>query len=121
MALQPVSDNPFRTMTPADTTGSSGPIQDPGLPVIEIDSNSGFCFGVVNAIGKAESELAGGVELLCLGDIVHNASEVERLRRCGLRTITHDDLEGCTAAACFSAPTANPLRLTGVCRPTATA
>lgn len=94
MALQPVSDNPFRTMTPADTTGSSGPIHDPGLPVIEIDSNSGFCFGVVNAIGKAESELAGGVELLCLGDIVHNASEVERLRRCGLRTITHDDLEG---------------------------
>ena len=64
------------------------------FPVIEIDSNSGFCFGVVTAIQKAEAELAEGGDLACLGDIVHNASEVERLRLRGLRTITHDDLEG---------------------------
>lgn len=61
--------------------------------MIEIDSNSGFCFGVVTAIDKAEAELTRGESLACLGDIVHNASEVERLRLRGLRTITHDDLE----------------------------
>lgn len=60
---------------------------------IEIDKDSGFCFGVVNAIKKAEEELAKGVPLYCLGDIVHNAAEVERLRRKGLITITHADLE----------------------------
>lgn len=62
-------------------------------PVIEIDNNSGFCFGVVTAIEKAEAELSEGRSLLCLGDIVHNASEVERLRLRGLRTITHSDLK----------------------------
>lgn len=60
---------------------------------IEIDSNSGFCFGVVNAIEKAEIELEHSDKLYCLGDIVHNASEVERLRKKGLETITHADLE----------------------------
>lgn len=60
---------------------------------VEIDSNSGFCFGVVTAIQKAESELARSGRLACLGDIVHNASEVERLRLRGLRTITHTELE----------------------------
>lgn len=70
-----------------------GPEMGPGLPLIEIDNNSGFCFGVVTAIEKAEAELSRGEELACLGDIVHNASEVERLRIRGLRTITHDDLE----------------------------
>lgn len=59
---------------------------------IEIDKNSGFCFGVVTAITKAEAELRRTGSLKCLGDIVHNASEVERLGRLGLRTITHDDL-----------------------------
>lgn len=63
-----------------------------GIPIIEIDTNSGFCFGVVNAIEKAEAELASGRGLVCLGDIVHNASEVERLRIKGLDTITHRDL-----------------------------
>ncbi len=63
------------------------------MPVIEIDENSGFCFGVVTAIEKAEAELARAGSLHCLGDIVHNASEVERLRLRGLDTITHDDLE----------------------------
>lgn len=60
---------------------------------IEIDSNSGFCFGVVTAIDKAEAELSRGESLACLGDIVHNASEVERLRLRGLHTITHEDLK----------------------------
>lgn len=59
---------------------------------IEIDSNSGFCFGVVTAIKKAEEELDASGKLYCLGDIVHNAGEVERLRLKGLETITHEDL-----------------------------
>lgn len=63
------------------------------MPLIEIDENSGFCFGVVTAIEKAEAQLARTGELYCLGDIVHNASEVERLRLRGLRTITHADFE----------------------------
>ena len=63
------------------------------MPEIEIDHNSGFCFGVVNAIEKAEAELARSGRLYCLGDIVHNASEVERLRLRGLDTITHSDLD----------------------------
>lgn len=60
--------------------------------VITIDSSSGFCFGVVNAIRKAEEKLEAGGTLHCLGDIVHNSDEVERLRRKGLDTISHDDL-----------------------------
>lgn len=60
---------------------------------IEIDSDSGFCFGVVTAIRKAEEELDKSGTLYCLGDIVHNAREVERLRKKGLVTITHADLE----------------------------
>lgn len=59
---------------------------------IEIDSGSGFCFGVVTAINKAEAELASDKSLYCLGDIVHNSSEVERLRKKGLVTITHTQL-----------------------------
>ncbi|MCM1032180.1 MAG: 4-hydroxy-3-methylbut-2-enyl diphosphate reductase [Odoribacter sp.] len=61
-------------------------------PVVEIDSKSGFCFGVVTAIRKAEDSLAHSGSLYCLGDIVHNSNEVERLERCGLTTITHDEL-----------------------------
>ena len=63
------------------------------MPSIELDSQSGFCFGGVTAIRKAEEELARGGSLYCLGDIVHNSDEVERLRKKGLETITHDDLE----------------------------
>lgn len=59
---------------------------------IEIDSESGFCFGVVTAIRKAEEELELTGHLYCLGDIVHNSNEVERLESKGLQTITHDDL-----------------------------
>ena len=59
---------------------------------IEIDSGSGFCFGVTTAIRKAEEELSAGKTLYCLGDIVHNGMECERLRRMGLITINHDEL-----------------------------
>ena len=59
------------------------------MPVIEIDENSGFCFGVVTAIRKAEEELERSGSLHCLGDIVHNASEVERLGDKGLLTANH--------------------------------
>lgn len=55
---------------------------------IEIDEGSGFCFGVTTAIGKAEEELRRG-QLYCLGDIVHNNAEVERLHHLGLETIDH--------------------------------
>lgn len=59
---------------------------------VEIDKDSGFCFGVVTAIHKAEAELGKEGDLYCLGDIVHNAREVERLGEKGLKTITHSDL-----------------------------
>ena len=59
---------------------------------IEIDESSGFCFGVTTAIRKAEEELAQSAALCCLGDIVHNGSECERLRKAGLQTIDHEAL-----------------------------
>ena len=64
---------------------------------VEIDDNSGFCFGVVRAIGEAERALQSG-EVFSLGDIVHNRIEVQRLEQLGLRTVSHEDLpslEGC--------------------------
>ncbi|MFC2151140.1 4-hydroxy-3-methylbut-2-enyl diphosphate reductase [Bacteroidota bacterium] len=60
---------------------------------IEIDSNSGFCFGVVNAIQLAEMELERNDKLYCLGDIVHNNAEVERLKEKGLVTINHEEFK----------------------------
>lgn len=59
---------------------------------IEIDNGSGFCFGVTTAIKKAEEELAQGEKLYCLGDIVHNGMECERLRQMGLITINHEEM-----------------------------
>ena len=59
---------------------------------IEIDNGSGFCFGVTTAIRKAEEELTKGKPLYCLGDIVHNGMEVERLHAKGLITINHGQL-----------------------------
>lgn len=59
---------------------------------IEIDNGSGFCFGVTTAIKKAEEKLAEGNTLYCLGDIVHNGMECERLRQMGLVTINHDEM-----------------------------
>ena len=62
------------------------------MATVEIDKDSGFCPGVVTAIRKAEEELDKGGKLYCLGDIVHNSNEVDRLKHKGLVTITHDDL-----------------------------
>lgn len=59
---------------------------------VEIDEGSGFCFGVTTAIQKAEEELAKGRTLYCLGDIVHNGQECERLKALGLITINHEEL-----------------------------
>ena len=61
---------------------------------IEIDQGSGFCFGVTRAIGKAEEELNKDGHLFCLGDIVHNGKECDRLQRLGLTTINHEELKG---------------------------
>ena len=58
----------------------------------EIDNGSGFCFGVTTAIKKAEEELAAGKKMYCLGDIVHNGMEVERLTAMGMTTINHEQL-----------------------------
>ena len=58
---------------------------------VTIDEYSGFCFGVTSAIEAAERELQKG-QLFCLGDIVHNGQEVERLDKLGLETIDYDDL-----------------------------
>ncbi|MDO4971213.1 MAG: 4-hydroxy-3-methylbut-2-enyl diphosphate reductase [Bacteroidales bacterium] len=62
------------------------------MAIIEIDQYSGFCFGVTRAINKAEEQLANTGHLYCLGDIVHNSNEVERLKQEGLETITHEQL-----------------------------
>lgn len=59
---------------------------------IEIDDKSGFCFGVVRAIGEAEKALARAGTVYSLGDIVHNRIEVQRLERLGLRTVTHAEM-----------------------------
>ncbi len=59
---------------------------------VTIDGDSGFCFGVVYAIDMAEEILAQDGYLYCLGDIVHNDEEVERLKKKGLRIISHEDL-----------------------------
>lgn len=60
---------------------------------IRIDDNAGYCFGVVKAIGTAEEELHRDGSLFCLGDIVHNSAEVERLSQSGLRVIDHGELQ----------------------------
>jgi 4-hydroxy-3-methylbut-2-enyl diphosphate reductase len=59
---------------------------------VVIDDNSGFCFGVVRAIGEAESALQRTGEVCCLGDIVHNRVEVQRLENMGMATVTHADM-----------------------------
>lgn len=60
---------------------------------IEIDEKSGFCFGVTTAIKKAEEELEKYGTLYCLGDIVHNSKEMERLKEMGLTTIDHEQFK----------------------------
>lgn len=59
-----------------------------------IDDNSGFCFGVVRAIGEAERALERVGEVYSLGDIVHNRVEVQRLEKLGLHTVSHEDISG---------------------------
>ncbi|MCG8475876.1 MAG: 4-hydroxy-3-methylbut-2-enyl diphosphate reductase [Cytophagales bacterium] len=61
--------------------------------IVEIDKNSGYCFGVEYAIQMAEDEMMQSGKLYCLGDIVHNDMEVKRLHAKGLRVITHEDLK----------------------------
>lgn len=63
---------------------------------VKIDDNSGFCFGVVRAIGEAEEALRSSGEVFCLGDIVHNRVEVQRLEQLGLKTVCHDDMPNLT-------------------------
>ncbi|MBR0077868.1 MAG: 4-hydroxy-3-methylbut-2-enyl diphosphate reductase, partial [Bacteroidales bacterium] len=58
---------------------------------IVIDQNSGFCAGVINAIRTAEEWLKQEGSLYCLGDIVHNSEETQRLADMGLRVITHEE------------------------------
>jgi 4-hydroxy-3-methylbut-2-enyl diphosphate reductase len=58
---------------------------------VELDEKSGFCFGVIRAIEKAEQLLNSGVELYSLGEIVHNSVEVDRLKKRGLRVVNHDE------------------------------
>ncbi|KAA6324742.1 4-hydroxy-3-methylbut-2-enyl diphosphate reductase, partial [termite gut metagenome] len=60
---------------------------------VETDKESGFCFGVVTAIRKAEEELNKSGTLYCLGDIVHNSREVERLKAMGLITVNHEEFK----------------------------
>ena len=59
--------------------------------IVEIDNKSGFCFGVRNAIEKAEATLSAETTLYSLGHIVHNELEVKRLQNLGLLTINHDE------------------------------
>ncbi len=58
---------------------------------VEIEPGSGFCFGVENAIRIAEEELRAGEKVFCLGEIVHNDTEVARLKELGLITISHEE------------------------------
>ncbi len=60
---------------------------------VDIDDSSGFCFGVIEAINKAEKELEKGVELYCLGDIVHNDEEISRLNKKGIKFIDKETLK----------------------------
>jgi 4-hydroxy-3-methylbut-2-enyl diphosphate reductase len=58
---------------------------------VEIDQRSGFCFGVIKTIRSAESELKHSNKLYCLGDIVHNGMEVERLEKMGLHSVSREE------------------------------
>lgn len=58
---------------------------------IEIDPHSGFCFGVIRAIKSAEESLEIDDDIACLGDIVHNGEEVNRLENKGMRTVNLED------------------------------
>ena len=59
---------------------------------VEVDKDSGFCFGVINAITHAEKYLSKNKKLFCLGEIVHNEEEIERLQKQGLEVIDKNKL-----------------------------
>lgn len=80
---------------------------------VEIDSHSGFCFGVVRAISRAEEALQEQGEVFSLGDIVHNRVEVQRLERLGMHTVTHDQMPGLKGRVSSSGRMENLLRPTG--------
>ena len=61
--------------------------------IVEIDENAGFCFGVTNAINKAEKEISGSGKLFCLGEMVHNQEEMSRLESLGMTTVSYQDFE----------------------------
>lgn len=66
---------------------------------VTIDENAGFCFGVTNAIGKAEAEITKSGKLLCLGEMVHNREETSRLEKLGMKTVSYEEfleLKNCT-------------------------
>lgn len=67
-------------------------------PIIEIDPNSGFCFGVTASINKAETELKQPGALYALGDLVHNSAETERLQHSGLKVVSHAEMQGLTGS-----------------------
>ncbi|MCQ2249690.1 MAG: 4-hydroxy-3-methylbut-2-enyl diphosphate reductase [Bacteroidales bacterium] len=58
---------------------------------VDIDTNAGFCFGVTNAINKAENEIQNSGSLYCLGEIVHNHEETSRLAKLGMKTISYQE------------------------------
>ena len=93
------------------------------FPIIEIDQQSGFCFGVINAVKHAEEELKkDDKELYCLGDIVHNNQEVDRLQAKGMQTIDYEafkKLEGKRVLfrAHGEAPAIYPMPLVRWCLP----
>jgi len=60
---------------------------------ITVDQDAGFCFGVTRAISKAEELLAAGHQLYCLGQIVHNHAEVERLEKLGMQSFSHENID----------------------------
>jgi len=68
---------------------------------IEIDEHSGFCFGVVRAITRAEEALKEGRRVYSLGDIVHNRIEVQRLEAAGLKTVTREEMENLAGERLF--------------------
>lgn len=61
--------------------------------LIDIDDNAGFCFGVTNAINKAEAEIKSSGKLFCLGEMVHNEQETGRLSKSGMVTVSYNDLK----------------------------
>lgn len=67
--------------------------QDNNMPIIEIDSKSGFCFGVARAIKMAEQIISEQKFVVSLGDIVHNAEEISRLEKIGMSSVSHEHIQ----------------------------